>query len=48
LKEIIFIRHGKVDVNPNEKIHSKDLEQWVKAYDVAKLDVHNQMMKSIA
>lgn len=42
MKEIIFIRHAKVDVNPNEKIHSKDLEQWVKAYDVAKLDVHSK------
>jgi len=41
-KEIIFIRHGKVDVNPNDKIHSKDLEQWVKAYDVAKLDVNSK------
>ena len=42
LKEIIFIRHGKVDVNPNDKINSKDLEQWVKAYDMAKLDVNSK------
>jgi broad specificity phosphatase PhoE len=47
VKEIILIRHGRVDVNADDKIKAKDLEQWVKAYDVAKLDVSSQPSEEV-
>lgn len=38
MKQIILIRHAKVIVNEKQKIHAKELIQWVKEYDQAPID----------
>lgn len=38
MKQIIFIRHAKVDINNSEKIGSLSLEKWVNDYDTAPID----------
>jgi broad specificity phosphatase PhoE len=37
MKQIILIRHAKVDIDNSEKIESTVLKNWVKAYDMANI-----------
>ena len=37
MKQIILIRHAKVDSDNSEKINASSLKDWVEAYDVAKI-----------
>ena len=37
MREIILVRHARVDVNGTNKIVAKDLKPWVEQYDVAPL-----------
>ncbi len=37
MKQIILIRHAKVDIESSEKIDSASLKNWVEAYDTANI-----------
>ena len=37
MKQIIFIRHAKVDIDNSQKIDSVSLKNWVEAYDTANI-----------
>ena len=37
MKQIILIRHAKVDMDNSQKIASTSMKHWVKAYDMAEL-----------
>ena len=39
MKQIILIRHAKVDIANNEKIDSASLKHWVEAYDTAYIHI---------
>ena len=39
MKQIILIRHAKVDIDNSQKIDSLALKNWVKAYDMANIHV---------
>lgn len=41
LKQIILIRHGKVNMENSRKINALDLHKWVKEYDAAPLCVES-------
>ncbi|RLA70371.1 MAG: hypothetical protein DRG09_03400 [Epsilonproteobacteria bacterium] len=37
MKQIILIRHAKVDIDNTQKIIAASMKNWVKAYDIAEL-----------
>ena len=37
MKQIILIRHAKVDIDNTQKISATSMQDWVKAYDMAEL-----------
>lgn len=41
MKQIILIRHAKVDLDNSRPINASSLKEWVDAYDVANIDVHS-------
>ena len=39
MKQIILIRHAKVDIDSNQKIDATSLKNWVKSYDIANIHI---------
>ena len=42
MKQIILIRHAKVDIDNSKKIDSRSLKKWVYAYDTAPIHTDSQ------
>ena len=45
MKQIILIRHAKVDIDNSKKINSFSLQKWVNDYDTAPIQQENQPPK---